>query len=123
MPTGPQRGGAPRRSRVVELRWRHSNDSACQHDGAGSRTGDFVLLDLWGRLIDIPAKCDQAGQQLTEASAEEQQAEISHTQNVNNALTAAAVVFMGTALVAGEVGAAAATRPPVIQQNNYYESP
>jgi hypothetical protein len=75
------------------------------------------------RLIDIPAKCDQAGQQLTEASAEEQQAEISHTQNVNNALTAAAVVFMGTALVAGEVGAAAATRPPVIQQNNYYESP
>ena len=72
------------------------------------------------RLIDIPAKCDRAGQQLNEASAEEQQAEINHTQNVNNTLTAAAVVFMGTALVAGEVGAAAATRPSVVQQNNYY---
>jgi hypothetical protein len=69
------------------------------------------------RLIDIPAKCEQAGQQLDEASAQEQQAEIKHTQNVNNTLTAAAVVFMGTALVAGEVGAAAATRPPVVQQN------
>lgn len=85
------------------------------------RTQAALYFSTFGeRLIDIPAKCDQAGQQLNEASAQEQQAEIKHTQNVNNALTAAAVVFMGTALVAGEVGAAAATRPPVVEQNNYY---
>ncbi len=55
---------------------------------------------------------------MAEAGLEEQQAEINHQANVNRALTAAAIVFAGTALVAGEVGAAAATRPPV--QNNYY---
>jgi hypothetical protein len=46
-------------------------------------------------------------------------AEAQHQANVSRALTAAAFVFAGTALVAGEVGAAAATRPPV-QNNTYY---
>jgi hypothetical protein len=92
--------------------------------GEQDRANAISYLSTFGeRLIDVPAKCDQAGQQLTEASAQEQQAEITHAQNVDKALTAAAVVFMGTAMVAGEVGAAAATRPPVVQQNNYYYGP
>jgi hypothetical protein len=72
------------------------------------------------RLIDIPANCQQARGAIAEANAEEQQAEARHAANVNTALTAAAMVFVGTALVAGNVGASAATRPPVVQQNNYF---
>lgn len=71
------------------------------------------------RLIDIPVKCQQAGTAMSEASAQEQQAEVNHTQNVNNALTAAAVVFAGTVLFATAVGSAAATQPPVVQSNYY----
>jgi hypothetical protein len=70
------------------------------------------------RLINMPVKCDQAGNAMAEASAQEQQAEITHTQNVNNAMTAAAVVFAGTVLFASAVGSAAATRPPVTQEYN-----
>jgi hypothetical protein len=69
------------------------------------------------RLIAIPDKCEQASEAMVEASAEEQEAEAEHRENVNNALTISAVIFASTALAAGEVGAAAATRPPV--QNNY----
>jgi hypothetical protein len=75
---------------------------------------------LGERLIDIPPKCQQASGAIAEANVEEQQAEAKHAANVNTALTAAALVFVGTALVASNVGAAAATRPPVVQQNNYF---
>jgi hypothetical protein len=69
------------------------------------------------RLIAIPDKCEQASAAMAEASAEEQQAEAEHRENVNHALAISAVIFASTALAMGEVGAAAATRPPV--QNNY----
>lgn len=72
------------------------------------------------RLIDIPSKCQQASGAIAEANAEEQRAEAKHAANANTALTAAVLVFVGTALVASNVGAAAATRPPVVQQNNHY---
>jgi hypothetical protein len=75
---------------------------------------------LGERLIDIPSKCQQASSAIAEADTQEQLAELKHTANVIIALTAAALVFVGTALVASNVGAAAATRPPVIQQNNYF---
>jgi hypothetical protein len=78
----------------------------------------FATLGL--RLTDIPSKCQQASGAIAQADAEEQQAEAKHTANVNTALTAAALLFVGTALVASNLGAAAATRPPVVQQNNYY---
>lgn len=71
------------------------------------------------RLINIPYQCEQATSAMTEASAEEQQAEIDHKQNVNNAMTAAAVTFAGAVFFASAVGSAAATRPPVVQQYNY----
>jgi hypothetical protein len=75
------------------------------------------------RMINVPTQCDRAQAGMAEASAQEQQAEISHSKNVNNAMTAAAVVFAGTVLFASAVGSAAATRPPVTEQyntNNYY---
>jgi hypothetical protein len=75
---------------------------------------------LGERLIDIPSKCQQASGAIAEANAEEQQAEAKHAANVNTALTAAALVFVGTAIVASNVGAAAATRPTVVQQNNNF---
>jgi hypothetical protein len=71
------------------------------------------------RLIDIPVKCQQAGSAMAEASSQEQQAEINHSQNVNAALTTAAVVFAGAVLFATAVGSAAATQPPVVQSNYY----
>jgi hypothetical protein len=77
-----------------------------------------TLTTFGNTMVSIPARCDQAEAQLAEASVQEQQAETQHHANVSRALTAAAIVFAGTAIVAGEVGAAAATRPPV--QNNYY---
>ncbi len=77
-----------------------------------------MLITFGNTMVSIPARCDQAEAQMNEAGLEEQQAEINHQANVSRALTAAAIVFAGTAIVAGEVGAAAATRPPV--QNNYY---
>jgi hypothetical protein len=66
------------------------------------------------RLIGIPVQCEQATSAMQTA---EQNAELRHQSNVSTALTMATVLFVGTAMVAGEVGAAAATRPPV--QNNY----
>jgi hypothetical protein len=70
-------------------------------------------------LVSIPARCDQAQAQMAQSSVEEQQAEVQHQANVNRALIAAGVLFAGTALVAGEVGAAAATRPPVTNNSIY----
>jgi hypothetical protein len=69
------------------------------------------------RLMNIPVQCQQSSSSMAAASAQEQQDEIDHKANVNNALTAAAVVFAGTVLFASTVGAAAATRPPVTYQN------
>ena len=72
-----------------------------------------------GRLIDIPTKCAQANNAMTEASVQEQQAEAGHQANVNRALAAAAVLFTGAVVYASAVGAAAATRPPVTEQTFY----
>lgn len=78
------------------------------------RANAVAMLTAFGNtMISIPSRCDQANAQMAEASLEEQQAEVKHQANVNRAMTAAAVIFAGTAMVAGEVGAAAATRPPV----------
>ncbi|MBV8137744.1 MAG: hypothetical protein JO121_19265 [Deltaproteobacteria bacterium] len=74
-----------------------------------------------GRLINIPTQCVQASKAMVAADTEEQQAEVAHQANVNRALTAAAIVFAGTVVYASAVGAAAATRPPVVQ-NNFYNS-
>lgn len=73
------------------------------------------------RLMNIPEQCDQAAGAMAEASAQEQQAEVQHAKKVNDAETAAAILFAGTVLFASAVGSAAATRPPVTYQtNNYY---
>ena len=64
-----------------------------------------------GRLIDIPIKCEQANNAMAEASTQEQTAEVNHQTNVNRALIAAGVLFVGVAAV----GAASAGRT-VIQQ-------
>jgi hypothetical protein len=74
------------------------------------------------RLMNIPEQCDQATGAMAQASAQEQQAEIQHTKNVNNAETAAAILFAGTVLFATAVGSAAATRPPVTYQTNSYQT-
>jgi len=85
------------------------------------RAEAYNYFTIFGeRLIDIFSKCQQASGAIAEANAEEQQAEAKHAANVNTALTAAALVLVGTALVASNVGAASATRPPVVQQNNYF---
>jgi hypothetical protein len=70
------------------------------------------------RMVAVPTKCDQAAGAMAEANAEEQKAEVEHSQNVSTAVNAAALVFAGTVLFTTAVGEAAATRPPV--QNNYY---
>lgn len=89
------------------------------------RADAVAMLTAFGNtMISIPSRCDQANAQMAEANLEEQQAEIKHQENVDRAMTAAAVIFAGTAMAAGEIGAAAATRPPVSytyvnQYNNY----
>jgi hypothetical protein len=83
----------------------------------------FYFSTFGNRLINIPYQCDQAKSAMTEASAEEQQAELNHKENVNNAMTASAVVFAGTVFFASAVGSAAATRPPVVQQFNQQYGP
>lgn len=81
-------------------------------------TGAANYYETFGnRLVGIPAQCDQAESAMAEASSAEQNAEAQHQVNVTRALTMATVLFVGTAMLAGEIGAAAATRPPV--QNNY----
>lgn len=72
-----------------------------------------------GRLIDIPTKCEQANTAMTEENTQEQQAEAEHQVNVNRTLAAAAAVFAGAVIFTSAVGAAAATRPPVTEQNFY----
>ena len=96
------------------------NEGKIGSGGTSQQRAEAVaMLTTFGNtMVSIPARCDQAEAQMAEAGREEQQAEINHQANVSRALTAAAIVFAGTAIVAGEVGAAAATRPPV--QNNYY---
>jgi len=79
----------------------------------------FNYFSTFGqRMVAVPTRCDQAAGAMAEASAEEQKAEVEHSQNVSTAVNAAALVFAGTVLFATAVGAAAAARPPV--QNNYY---
>jgi hypothetical protein len=79
----------------------------------------FNYFSTFGqRMVGVPTKCDQVAEAMAEASAEEQKAEVEHSQNVSTAVNAAALVFAGTVLFATAVGAAAATRPPV--QNTYY---
>src|SRR5215469_9743001 len=90
-----------------------SNMSSAQQQGAIQYFETFG-----GRLIQIPVKCTQAGSAMAQADAQERQAETEHQTNVNRALIAAGVLFTGTVVVASTVGAAAATRPPVIQ-NTY----
>jgi hypothetical protein len=72
-----------------------------------------------GRLINIPTKCEQANSAMTEAGTQEQQAEAEHQVNVNRSLAAAAALFAGAVVFTSAVGAAAATRPPVTEQNFY----
>jgi hypothetical protein len=74
-----------------------------------------------GRLIDIPTKCDQANNAMAAANAQEQQAEAQHQVNVNRSLAAAALIFTGAVVFTSAVGAAAATRPPFVE-NNFYNN-
>jgi hypothetical protein len=74
-----------------------------------------------GRLIDIPTKCEQASKAMADSSAQEQQAEVLHQVNVNRSLAAAALLFTGAVVFTSAVGAAAATRPPVVE-NNFYNN-
>jgi hypothetical protein len=84
------------------------------------RANAVAMLTAFGNtMVSIPGRCEQANNAMAEASVQEQNAEAQHQANVSRALTAAAIIFVGTAMVAGEVGAAAATRPPV-QQNYLY---
>jgi hypothetical protein len=69
--------------------------------------------------MDIPSKCDQASGAMAEADAEEQKAEADHRENVNTAVTAAALVFAGAVILgssAASVAAAEASRPVIIQE-------
>jgi hypothetical protein len=72
-----------------------------------------------GRLIDIPIKCEQANTAMTQAGTQEQQAEAEHQANVNRSLATAAALFAGAVVFRSAVGAAAATSPPVTEQNFY----
>ncbi len=84
------------------------------HGTPEQRADAGAMLTAFGNtMISIPSRCDQANAQMAEANLEEQQAEVKHQENVDRAMTAAAVIFAGTAMAAGEIGAAAATRPPV----------
>jgi hypothetical protein len=92
----------------------------------GQQQGAIQYFETFGgRLIQIPVKCTRADRTMAQADAQERQAETEHQANVNRALIAAGVLFAETAAVASTVGAAAATRPPVIQNtynNNQFYS-
>jgi hypothetical protein len=82
------------------------------------RAQEAALVTAFGNtMISILSRCVQANAQMAEASQEEQQAEVQHQANVDRSLAIAESILLATAVVAGQVGAAAATRPPV--QNNY----
>jgi len=79
-----------------------------------------TYMDTFGeRLINIPSECDHANAAMAEANAEEQKAEAEHRENVNTAVTAAALVFAGAVILgssAASVAAAEASRPVIIQE-------
>jgi hypothetical protein len=76
-----------------------------------NQPGESQLAIFGSRLSAIPDKCEQAERALAEASTQEQIAEVNHQTNVNRALIAAGVLFVGVAAV--EAASAGRT---VIQQ-------
>lgn len=79
--------------------------------------GAAMLTAFGNTMISIPSRCQQANAEMAEASQEEQQAEVQHQANVDRTLAVAESILVATAVVAGQIGAAALTRPPV--QNTY----
>ncbi|HUY20349.1 MAG TPA: hypothetical protein VNE82_08795 [Candidatus Binataceae bacterium] len=84
------------------------------------RAAGVALLTSFGNtLVSIPGRCDQAQAVIAEAETQEQEAEVEHQANVNRALTAAAMIFVGTVMAAGEVGAAVVNQENANAQSSY----